>query len=55
MTPTTQEQIIAALDNAAALLAGTGAHAGHTREQVGRCVYCSCGDRVQGRMRGGAS
>lgn len=31
-----------------AVLAGTGGHAGHTREQVGRCVYCSCGTRVQG-------
>lgn len=35
------------------VLTGEGAHAGHTREQVGRCVYCSCGARVQGRMAPG--
>lgn len=32
------------------LAASTGRHAGHTLEQVGRCVYCSCGDRLQGRL-----
>ena len=26
---------------------GTGPHAGHTREKIGRCLYCSCGERVQ--------
>lgn len=29
---------------------GTGRHAEHTQEQVGRCVYCSCGLRVQGQL-----
>jgi hypothetical protein len=32
-----------------AVLAGGGDHAGHERRQVGRCVHCSCGARVQGR------
>jgi hypothetical protein len=32
------------------MLYGQGRHATHTREQVGRCVYCSCGIRVQGRL-----
>lgn len=32
------------------VLRGTGAHAEHERRQVGRCVICSCGIRVQGRM-----
>lgn len=32
------------------VITGTGDHAEHTREQVGRCVYCSCGTRAQGRM-----
>lgn len=40
----------AAIRNLEELLAGTGAHAEHTRKQVGRCVLCSCGTRVQGRM-----
>lgn len=32
---------------------GTGRHDGHTLEQNGRCVYCSCGWRVgQGSARG---
>lgn len=29
------------------VLEGTGKHKGHTVRQIGRCVYCSCGDRVQ--------
>lgn len=33
-----------------AVLEGTGEHADHDRRQVGRCVFCSCGARVQGRM-----
>lgn len=31
------------------LMNSTGVHEGHELEQVGRCVYCSCGQRVQGR------
>ena len=29
---------------------GTGRHAEHTQQQVGRCVYCSCGARAQGKL-----
>lgn len=29
---------------------GSGRHEGHTLEQVGRCVYCSCGFRYQGTI-----
>lgn len=29
---------------------GAGRHAEHTQRQVGRCVHCSCGARVQGRL-----
>lgn len=32
------------------MLDGIGRHAGHIRTQVGRCVHCDCGARVQGRM-----
>jgi len=32
------------------VLAGIGEHAAHERSQVGRCVHCSCGLRIQGRM-----
>ena len=37
------------------VLAGTGRHADHSREQIGRCVHCSCGTRIQGRMAPGES
>lgn len=47
----TNERIVAALKNLAEMLAGTGAHADHTREQIGRCVHCSCGARAQGTLR----
>jgi hypothetical protein len=32
------------------MMDGTGKHEGHTLTQVGRCVYCSCGQRVQGTI-----
>ena len=32
------------------ILTGTGKHAEHEQSQAGRCVYCSCGLRVQGRL-----
>lgn len=37
------------LNAAYEVLTGTGAHAEHKQQQIGRCVYCSCGKRVQGR------
>lgn len=30
------------------MIESVGAHTGHTRQQIGRCIYCSCGKRVQG-------
>jgi hypothetical protein len=30
----------------------TGRHEGHALQQAGRCVYCSCGYRYQGTLRG---
>lgn len=33
------------------MLNGRGRHEGHARKQVGRCVYCSCGVRAQGRLK----
>lgn len=47
-----RDRHVAWLNNAADVLRGTGEHADHEREQVGRCVHCSCGVRVQGRMVG---
>ncbi len=31
-------------------LESKGDHEGHTLKQVGRCIYCSCGKRVQGKL-----
>ena len=33
------------------MLNGEGRHEGHKRKQVGRCVYCECGVRAQGRLK----
>lgn len=46
----TQQEAAAVLGQLVDVLRGTGAHADHTRTQVGRCVYCSCGARVLGRL-----
>lgn len=35
------------------VLTGTGDHAEHEQQQAGRCVRCSCGIRVQGRLTRG--
>lgn len=43
-------QAAKALQDIYDMLHGYGRHEGHTREQVGRCVYCSCGLRVQGYL-----
>lgn len=32
----------------------TGRHEGHTLSQAGRCVYCSCGYRYQGKLPAGS-
>lgn len=41
------------VDNANEIATSTGGHAGHTPRQVGRCVYCTCGDRYQGWLHNG--
>lgn len=38
------------LQDLADMLNGEGRHAEHTQRQLGRCVVCSCGTRVQGRL-----
>ena len=52
-TPLPEDALRAAaqfLNDSYEVLTGTGAHAEHTQRQVGRCVFCSCGMRVQGRL-----
>lgn len=49
----TKEEILAIHASIADLedmLAGDGRHSDHERKQIGRCVYCSCGARAQGKM-----
>jgi len=38
------------VDDLLEVLTGIGRHADHDRQQAGRCVVCSCGMRVQGRL-----
>lgn len=51
MSPEQQAHIAAWMIDAAEVLERTGAHSEHAQKQIGRCVYCSCGKRVQGRMK----
>lgn len=46
----TIDAAMAYLNDLGAMLNGTGRHADHKRSQIGRCVYCECGLRAQGRM-----
>lgn len=58
MTPTqppAEATATAALAELADVLSSTGKHADHQLRQVGRCAYCSCGARVQGRIAAGTS
>jgi len=48
--PENDAQMMDAIAESLEVLNGTGRHADHEREQEGRCVFCSCGRRVQGRM-----
>lgn len=48
-----REAVQKAINNAEEIATSTGAHAGHTPRQVGRCAYCSCGDRFQGWLNNG--
>lgn len=42
-----QQDMIADLTD---MLNRQGRHADHSQEQLGRCVYCSCGLRAQGKL-----
>lgn len=44
MAEPTVDELLADLQD---VLDGTGRHAGHDRRLIGRCVWCSCGARVQ--------
>lgn len=46
--PKDVSSIIQDLDD---MVNGKGDHADHTRKQIGRCILCSCGVRVQGRLK----
>lgn len=48
----TPDDVADAMVNLVAMLTGQGSHAEHRREQVGDCVRCSCGARVQGTAVG---
>ncbi len=48
--PETARKFEEALQDMADMMNGEGGHKDHTQEQVGRCVYCSCGMRVQGTL-----
>lgn len=57
LTPAEQETALHAaaqfLNDSYEVLTGTGRHADHERTQIGRCVRCACGLRVQGRLSDG--
>ena len=44
-----EKAIASFLEELVEVVESHGRHEGHTLEQVGRCVYCSCGFRYQGR------
>jgi hypothetical protein len=46
-SPEQMAEIAAGVQDLADMVAGKGRHADHQREQIGRCLYCSCGLRVQ--------
>ena len=50
MTPAQVKAIEAFLTELDDVFEHKGKHEGHTLSQVGRCVYCSCGFRYQGRL-----
>jgi hypothetical protein len=50
MTPEQAEAIERFLTDLHEMAEGTGKHEGHKLQQVGRCVYCSCGARYQGTI-----
>ena len=48
--PEHRDAAISALVDRAEMIASCGRHEGHALSRAGRCVYCSCGSRYQGRM-----
>jgi hypothetical protein len=50
MTAEQAEAVIKFLTEMEDVIEHKGKHEGHTLSQVGRCVYCSCGFRYQGRL-----
>ena len=54
LTPEQVEAVGNWLQDLEHMMDSTGPHEGHTLKQVGRCIYCSCGKRVQGTLPGGA-
>ena len=50
MSPEQAEAVVKFLEDLSDMMEHKGAHEGHTLEQVGRCVYCSCGARYHGRL-----
>ena len=52
MTPEQAKAVTDYFTEAQEAIEGTGRHAGHGLEQVGRCIYCTCGLRVgQGSLK----
>lgn len=51
MTPEEIAAVEAWIKDTEDLINSTGQHEGHSLTQIGRSVYCSCGKRVQGRIR----
>lgn len=45
-----QVDVLAAFADVVDVIYGEGEHADHIREQHGKCIYCSCGARVQGKI-----
>ncbi len=49
MTPEQAEAAKRFLADLMEMVESKGKHEGHRLEQIGRCVYCSCGGRYQRR------
>lgn len=49
--PQPSPEALAAIVDLVDMIDGKGKHQTHTRQQVGRCIICSCGARAQGRLK----
>ena len=47
LTPEKVREVTDYVNDLYEMIAHTGRHADHDQEQVGRCLYCSCGKRAQ--------